>query len=193
MLAPGIAAARANPRPGPVTASPSPCTTSVGQETRAHIARVCASSDSLSFVGMSVSASVFAPQPTASSVGFVECGSVAAAEEEFEEPGVVAPPGVAVVAGPAGVGVELRIEVDVPLGSRSPSGIDGPMNTSPLIRSGWRSARMSARRPDGQGDDHRALGAGRVEDRPRVLGELGFVVGVGGPRPIGAPVAPDRR
>ena len=68
------AAARANPRPGPVTASPSPCTTSV-QETRAHIARVCASSGSLSPT-MSVSASVFAPQPTASSVGFVECGSV---------------------------------------------------------------------------------------------------------------------
>ena len=115
----------------------------------------------------------------------------AAAEEEFEEPGVVAPPGVAVVAGPAGVGVELRIEVDVPLGQPLAERDRRAYEHKPADPIGM-AIRQDERalRPDGQGDDHRALGAGRVEDRPRVLGELGFVVGVGGPRPIGAPVAP---
>ena len=64
-------------------------------------------SSSISSAATSVSGVVSRPQPTQSSIGFVECGSVNIwREEELEEAAVVPQPVVAVVLRPALVGVE---------------------------------------------------------------------------------------
>ena len=58
-------------------ASAVPWMTSTGQRTRAHSSRALSSSMPLPIsVAMSVSAVVSRPQPTQSSIGLVECGSV---------------------------------------------------------------------------------------------------------------------
>jgi hypothetical protein len=74
---PPVCSAIAAPRVTDVIASPSPWITSTGQRTRLESS--CASSGvnpALSWVAIIVSAPVSSPQPTASSIGFVECGSV---------------------------------------------------------------------------------------------------------------------
>ena len=80
---PPVASASAIPRPGPVIASPVPWITSTGQRTRSHSSRTSASpSSSISSAAMSVSGVVSRPQPTQSSIGFVECGSVNICEKK---------------------------------------------------------------------------------------------------------------
>jgi hypothetical protein len=74
---PPVCSAIAAPRVTEVIASLSPCITRTGQRTRLQSA--CASSGvnpAPSCVAIMVSASVSRPHPTASSIGFVECGSV---------------------------------------------------------------------------------------------------------------------
>ena len=69
---------------GPVIASSEPWITSTGQRRRPASSRVVSASRSLpaDSVATSVSALVSRPQPTQSSIGFVECGSVNICEKK---------------------------------------------------------------------------------------------------------------
>ena len=80
---PPVASARPIPRPGPVIASPEPWITSTGQRTRPASSR-CASASigSRTVVAIRTSGVVSSPQPTQSSIGFVECGSVNICEKK---------------------------------------------------------------------------------------------------------------
>ena len=74
---PPVASASAMPRLGPVIASSEPWITSTGQRSRPASSSAVSRSRSLpDSMVTSVSALVSSPQPTQSSIGFVECGSV---------------------------------------------------------------------------------------------------------------------
>ena len=91
---------------------------------------------------MSAPAAVSSPQPTASSIGFVECGSVRACDMKNSTNPVVAEPVVRVVLRPALVGVERLVERDRRRGRHvtAPSGTAGAMKTMPVTRSGCSAA-----------------------------------------------------
>ncbi len=107
---PAVALASSTPRSCGVIASSSPWITSTGQlHPRAELAhRSLRRGSDLAERVISVSASVSSPQPTASSIGFVECGSVTHCEmKNSTKPAVVAEPVVGVELRPALVRVEL--------------------------------------------------------------------------------------
>ena len=111
-------------------------------------------------------------------------------EEELEEVAVVLEPVVAVVLGPALVGlerlVERRRDARGVLGERGGGG-DEHRGRDPLgMLGGEQHAPQRARR---QPDHHGTLDARRVHDRQRVSGELPLGVGVDGLRPIRASVS----
>ena len=111
-------------------------------------------------------------------------------EEELEEVAVVLEPVVAVVLGPALVGlerlVERRRDARGVLGERGGGG-DEHRGRDPLgMLGGEQHAPQRARR---QPDHHGTLDARRVHDRQRVGGELPLGVGVDGLRPIRASVS----
>jgi hypothetical protein len=113
-------------------------------------------------------------------------------EEELEEARVVAQPVVAVVLGPALVGVVLVLErvagaLRMRRGDRygRPDVGDG---VDPLGMVGGQQRRPQ--RAGRERDEERAVGPGGVHDRERVVREPARAVGVGAARAVGAPVAP---
>ena len=145
--------ATASPRHASTSSSSVPCTTRPGHVIRAGVLRRRLAVDHLvssrAKLRSSVSASVSSAQPTASSICFVECGSVKhLAEEELGVPAPVAQPVVAVLLGPALVGVEHVVErVRDRLRHASPSWTAGAISISAATRSGCSAARMQATRP----------------------------------------------
>ncbi len=113
---PGARDGRGHGRPrghGPTIASAEPCRTRVGQRTwaqsRSAVSRSL--SQSASMPRTMVSGSVSRPQPIASSICLVECGSVnICSEEEVQESRPVAQPVVAVPLGPAGQRLRFLVE-----------------------------------------------------------------------------------
>ena len=83
MNSPPVRAASSAPAATGRMPSSSPWMTITGQLTRSAIARVvCSSSPSPSAVAIRVSGSVSSPQPTASSICLVECGSLKAVSKK---------------------------------------------------------------------------------------------------------------
>ena len=112
--APPVASASASPCVSGRTRSRSPWMTSIGHRTRSHIARevlVARPGRGPRVVSASVSGVVSSAQPTQSSICLVECGSLKhLAKKNSRKPEVVPLPVVAVVLGPALVGVERLVE-----------------------------------------------------------------------------------
>ena len=111
----------------------------------------------------SVSGVVSSPQPTQSSICFVECGSgKQLPEEELEEAAVVAQPVVAGCTSPSPRRCRARSSKGIDaLGERlPPPDYAGPMKTAPATRSGCSAARISAARSAASeyADDDGALG-----------------------------------
>ena len=167
-----------------------------GRGTRSSGRAAVAASRSITFVFQpaklrsSVSASVSSAQPTASSICFVECGSLKhLAEEELGVPAPVAKPVVPVLLGPALVGVEHRVErVATGSGAMSPTWMAGAISTrpprardAPRPGSATRRDRTTPRPPLGSTPS-------RVEHRHGVCGVLTPRVLRRGPGPVRAPV-----
>ena len=161
----------------------SPWMTSTGQRTRAaDCARLVRRRDAARTCATSVSAVVSSPQPTASSIGFVECGSVnICAMKNSTKSAVVAQPVVLVVLRPALVGVELVVAVGYTVAPQArsppPTSAPAPMKTAASTRSGCSAARSSAAlRAEREADDHRLLRPRRIQHREGVGCELALVV-----------------
>ena len=138
----------------------------------------------------SVSASVSSPQPTPSSICFVECGSVTHCEmKNSTKPRVVAEPVVGVELRPALVRVERLVERRVAIrvaGCERKRGRDEDDALDPLRV--LRGENQRSLRAERERDHERLLGPGRVQHRERVCGELGLVVRLARLRPVGLPV-----
>ena len=127
-----------------------------------------------------------------SSICLVECGSFRHWRcEEPDEVLVGAEPVVAVVLGPARVGVELIVEAmdrahDV-IGRERDGGPDVGDPLNPLRA--CRSHDRCPQRPAGDRDERGALSSGRVHHRERVGGKLTGRVRLGARRAIGTAVS----